>query len=128
MPNVYFVKEDKLIEVQAGANLRQVARENGINVYPLPDIPLLANCGGHGMCGKCRVRVDRTDAVKETPRSGPKALIMGIAAKLGPEDPTLVLACQHTVEGDLEVVTAPRTLGWYDHGFYAASKDAPKTS
>jgi ferredoxin len=89
MPKVYFPNEDRTIEVPYDANLRRAALDNGVNVYAWPHKYM--NCGGLGLCGTCRVKVEpewnlteRTSAEERKLRAAP-----------------LRLSCQAKVEGDI---------------------------
>src|SRR5208282_1844579 len=55
MPKVVFVNEKKEIEVPEGANLREEAIKQGIQVYK--GLHRYVNCLGHGLCGTCHVLV-----------------------------------------------------------------------
>ncbi len=59
MPKVFFKNEELEVEVPVGKNLRALARENKIEIYPY--LARFANCRGFGQCGTCRVRVQVTD-------------------------------------------------------------------
>ncbi len=77
---VQIVSTNRQLEATDGRTLTEVLREAGI--------PLRADCGGKGKCGKCGVKVS-------------------------PENPSAedtwatVLACQTTVHGDLEIDLIP---------------------
>ncbi|MGI8690451.1 MAG: 2Fe-2S iron-sulfur cluster-binding protein [Thermomicrobiales bacterium] len=93
MPKVYFPNENRTIEVPYGANLRRAALDNGIDVYGFP--AKFLNCGGHGLCGTCKVAVepdwnlsDRTNAEIRKLKAAP-----------------LRLSCQANVEGDITCYT-----------------------
>jgi ferredoxin len=109
MPLVTFVKQGITIEVPRGANLRQVALDNKIDLYAFPHS--LLNCRGRGLCGTCRVKVDDHRAL--SPRT------LQDENKLSWEGKNYRLACQSQVLGDVEVVTNPRRAwGWMDHPTY----------
>src|SRR5262245_12092884 len=55
MPKIKFVNEKQEIEVPAGANLREEALKNGVQVYR--GVERFVHCMGHGMCGACKVMV-----------------------------------------------------------------------
>src|SRR5438067_1383006 len=93
MPKVYFPYQNRTIEVPYGANLRRAALDNGIDVYGFP--AKFLNCGGHGLCGTCKVQVepdwnlsDRTNAEDRKLKAAP-----------------LRLSCQARVEGDITCYT-----------------------
>jgi len=115
MPLVTFVKQDLTVEVPRGANLREVALENKIDLYAFPSN--LINCRGRGMCGTCRVRVD--DHRVLSPRT------LQEQNKLGWEGKEYRLACQSHVLGDVAVVTNPRKIaGWMNHPTYERMKES----
>jgi ferredoxin len=109
MPVVYFVKQQRAVECPVGANLRDVARQNDIDVYVFPNN--LANCRGNGLCGTCRVKVDNPRALSPRTRSDER--------KCGWEGDEYRLACQTKVLTNVSVVTAPRkVLAWTNHPTY----------
>lgn len=75
----------KVIEVNKGENLLNVARKAGINI----DAP----CGGKGSCGKCRVIIEKGEVTTQP------------TTELTPEEKAMgyYLACATTIESDLEV-------------------------
>jgi 2Fe-2S ferredoxin len=110
MPVVHFVKQGVSVRCPVGTNLRELALENGVDLYAFPSN--LLNCRGLGLCGTCRVKVD-----------DPRALSARTAAdesKNGWEGPQFRLACQSRVLADVQVVTNPRrVLAWTNHPTYA---------
>ena len=118
MPKVVFVNEKKEIEVPPGANLRQEARQAGIQVYRGLDKYL--NCRGLGLCGTCRVLVKKgmenlskkTFLEKFTVATAPTAAF----AVVGHED-ELRLACQCKVNGDCAIETRP-PFNWSGDNFW----------
>jgi ferredoxin len=118
MPTVKFVREKKTIEVEEGANLRRVALDNGIPLYP--GIHKYVNCMGFGQCASCRVLITKgqenvsKQGVWEKTRllAGPLTFF----ARLGHED-DLRLACRTRVQGDIEVETHP-PLNWHGEKFW----------
>jgi ferredoxin len=109
MPVVYFVKQQRAVECPVGANLRDVARDNDIQIYVFPYN--LANCRGNGLCGSCRVRVDNPRALASRTPSDER--------KCGWEGDQFRLACQTKVLADISVVTNPRkVLAWTNHPTY----------
>ena len=83
-------------EVERGANLLEALRKFGV--------PIAAGCGGHGLCGMCRVRVVAGELSPPTRREA--ALLSGLLER------GWRLACQATVMGDVEVeVPVRRTAG-----------------
>ena len=64
MPLVKFIKENKEIDVPAGANLRKEAIKAGINVHQGLNgfgarLNKYVNCHGIGQCGMCRVKITK---------------------------------------------------------------------
>lgn len=90
---VTFRALDKSIKVSRGMDLLTAAIKCGI--------VLNASCGGEGLCGKCRVIVEKGKVKAEVSR-----LISDDERKRG-----FVLACQTLVEGDVEVLIPKETLG-----------------
>lgn len=104
MPKVTFVREEKVIEVENGANLREAMLAAEVSPYRGP--ARLLNCRGRGDCKTCRVKVepDRNlspRAQKELPRAR-GAILQMIDRRdlLGWR-----LACQATVRGEIQVTT-----------------------
>jgi ferredoxin len=104
MPKVVFVNEKKEIDVPAGANLRQEARQAGIQVYS--GISRVLNCHGLGMCGTCRVLVKKgmENLSGKTLRERFKLATM--LSSIGHEK-EMRLSCQVKVNGDCSVETRP---------------------
>jgi ferredoxin len=95
---ITFIKENKEAIVAQGANLRQKALENKIDIYSLKG--KLTNCGGYGQCGTCVVEIvegmenlsPRTDFEQKVLRKKPESFR---------------LACQTLVNGSVSVKTKP---------------------
>lgn len=84
MPRVSFPQSGLTVEVEAGVTLLDAARRAGLE--------LEAPCNGQGTCGKCRVTIDRPEAVR----------------RRGGEPPaTSVLSCETEAKGADLVVTLP---------------------
>ena len=110
MPKVKFIREKVEIEVPAGANLREAARANGIEVYP--PINRVLNCMGHGTCGSCRmVLMQGTVKNASKPTFIEKMRFKLSFLNIGEEE-EMRLSCQTKVLGDLEVYTQP-AFNWY---------------
>jgi ferredoxin len=98
MANIKFVKEGKEVTAASGANLRQKAIENGVDIYTFKG--KLTNCGGIGQCGTCLVNItegaeqlsERTDFENR---------------KLKKRPASCRLACQTLVNGPVSVETKP---------------------
>ena len=50
MPEIVFLPDHVSVKVSAGTSIQEAGRSAGL----LLDAP----CGGHGLCGKCKVRVE----------------------------------------------------------------------
>jgi ferredoxin len=98
MASIKFVKEDKIVFAADGANLRQKALENDIDIYKL--VGKLTNCGGYGQCGTCIVQIDEgMENLSERTNAENRKL------KRKPDN--YRLACQTLVNGDIAVTTKP---------------------
>lgn len=103
MANITFIneKQDLKQDVVAadGANLRQKALENRVDLYTLRG--KLTNCAGAGQCGTCIVEVlsgmNNLSARTETEQK-----------KLKKKPETYRLACQTLVNGSVTVRTKPQ--------------------
>ena len=100
--NIKFVPQNKSVRVTKGTDLLSAAVRCGIVLHTA--------CGGEGLCGKCRVIVEKGSA-----KGGASKFISEDDRKKG-----VVLACQTIVEGDLEVRIPAESLE--THG--AVSHDA----
>ena len=118
MPKVTFVNEKKEIEVEAGANLREAARQAGIAIYKGPDKYL--NCRGLGLCGTCRVLVKQG-----MENLSPKTFMerfnfnlhpLSMLAVIGHED-EMRLSCQVRVNGGCSVEAQP-AMNWSGENFW----------
>jgi len=85
MYTVHFFPHEREVKVSEGTTLIRAALDAGVHIN--------ASCGGTGVCGKCRVRVEEGEV------SG------GINEKLSQEDVEAGyrLACQATVIGDVSL-------------------------
>jgi len=106
MPKIKFVNEKKEVEVEPGANLRQVAVREGIQLYPSIHKNWWGNCHGLGLCAKCRVHVTRGLENVSHQSIGERLRLMLEPARIGHEQ-ELRLACKALVNGDIEVETQP---------------------
>ena len=108
MPKVTFVNENKDIEVESGVNLREAARQAGVSVFTRLDRYL--NCMGFGLCGSCRVLVQ-----KGVENLGPKTFLEKLNLSAHPPamfaavdgEIQMRLSCQVKVHGDCSVQTTP---------------------
>lgn len=82
MPEIVFLPNHVSVKVSAGTSIQEAGRSAGL----LLDAP----CGGHGLCGKCKVKVGKQE----------------------------VLACQYQVEKDVTVILpeAPKSTGILANG------------
>ena len=117
MPTIKFIKEKKDVEVEQGANLRQVALKEGISLYP--GIHHYINCVGFAGCASCRVLV-RKGLENVTPAGWWEKFRLlwpdtGMA-RLGHEQ-DMRLACQMRVNGDVEIETRP-PMNWHGEKFW----------
>jgi ferredoxin len=110
MPAIHFEKEHKSLDVLPGTNLRTAALKSGIHLYkPIHRIfHLNLNRGPLKFpCGSDIVEVvDGKGANARTPEE--EAVISGRWILKRKVTPTLRLACQVTVSGDLVVRTLPK--------------------
>ncbi|AFY71112.1 ferredoxin [Thalassoporum mexicanum PCC 7367] len=98
MASIKFVNEDKIVFATDGANLRQKAIENGIDIYKF--VGKLTNCGGYGQCGTCIVEINE-GMEHLSPRTNAED------RKLKRKPDNYRLACQTMVNGDVSVTTKP---------------------
>ncbi|HBI15737.1 MAG TPA: ferredoxin [Desulfobulbaceae bacterium] len=84
---IQFLPDNITLTVDQGENLLSAAAAAGVYIS--------AFCGGDGVCGKCRVRIDQGEVASER-----------TALKQEEWDQGLRLACRSTVQSDL-VVTVP---------------------
>ncbi|MBW4621413.1 MAG: (2Fe-2S)-binding protein [Cyanosarcina radialis HA8281-LM2] len=95
---IEFVNEHREVVVADGANLRQKALQNGIEIYNWTG--KLTNCGGNGQCGTCIVEI-----VEGMENLSPKTDFEQRRLKKKPE--SYRLACQTLVNGPVKVKTKP---------------------
>ena len=95
MLEILFENNKKKVEVEPGANLREVAIANRISIYP--HIFKLLNCRGRGLCSSCRVEIvsGKVDERNEVEENNLKRALK--------KNPNLRLACQIEVEDNLVV-------------------------
>ena len=98
MPELFFVNEDKKINVEVGGNLRKTAIASEIGVYS-NILTKLFNCRGNGKCGTCVVKIDSKNI------DPPNEIEKKKLKKKLDSDPNLRLACQLNVKNDLNVIT-----------------------
>ncbi len=133
MPTVRFIREGIEVDVDEGANLRDVAREVGVEVYPKP-FSYGLNCHGWGHCGTCRVYINPATQEGASDLSFWEKLqfytalpfsfsLVNFFDFIGHED-ELRLSCQVTVEDDIEVYTRP-AVNWYGDPRWQYDVDNP---
>ena len=98
MPEVFFVDQDKKINIDIGSNLREAAIESEIGVYS-NIFTKLFNCRGNGICGTCVVKIEseNIDPPNEIEKKKLKKKLI--------TDPNMRLACQLNVKTDLKIYT-----------------------
>ena len=99
MANITFVNENREAIAADGANLREKALQNGIDIYTFRG--KMMNCGGYGLCGTCIVEI-----VEGMENLSPRTEVENRKLKKKPE--TYRLACQTLVNGPTSVKTKPR--------------------
>jgi ferredoxin len=98
MATITFTNEETEVIVADGANLRQKALENNVDLYKFTG--KLLNCGGYGQCGTCIVEV-----VEGMENLSPRTEVEKRKLKRKPD--SYRLACQTLVNGDVSVRTKP---------------------
>ncbi|MGI0481306.1 2Fe-2S iron-sulfur cluster-binding protein [Geminocystis sp. CENA526] len=98
MPTITFVNENKEAVAADGANLREKALQNGVDIYKLRG--KLMNCGGYGQCATCIVEI-----VSGLENLSPKTNFEEKKLRRKPDN--YRLACQTLVNGDIAVKTKP---------------------
>jgi ferredoxin len=106
MPIVKFLKQNSDVEVGEGANLRRVALDSGIELYP--GIHKYLNCRGLALCAKCAVSVKSGRDHCSPPGFREKLRLLLSYLTIGREEGEIRLACQTRVLGDMQVETTPR--------------------
>ena len=96
MPTVFFENENRKVEVPVGTSLRKAAQLAGVSVHG--SVNKVLNCRGFGLCGTDMVQIKPTDNIT--------GLTFKEKLQLG-DSPKERLACQVTVNGDINVNTAP---------------------
>jgi ferredoxin len=107
MPVVTFVNEFRRVEVPAGANLREVALQQGVSIDRQHFKGL--SCKNRGLCGQCKVWVRDKSRGATSPRTWKETLLFFRRLSGWSR-----LACQVRVQGDVDVFTVaggPDRLG-----------------
>ena len=98
MSSISFVKENKEVIVANGANLREKALQNNVDIYTLGG--KLMNCSGSGQCATCIVEViEGMENLSEKTDFEVK--------RLKKKPPSYRLACQTLVNGPVKIKTKP---------------------
>ncbi len=103
---VHFTPDDRAAEVERGETVLAAAQKAGIYISSL--------CGGDGICGKCRV-ILRSGNIHSTPTT----LLDRDEIREG-----YLLACQSTVQGDVEIEIPPETR--LEEGQFLGDEDAER--
>ncbi len=103
---VHFSPDDRAAEVERGETVLAAAQKAGIYISSL--------CGGDGICGKCRV-ILRAGNI----HSKPTTLLDRDEIRKN-----YILACQSTVQGDVEIEIPPETR--LEEGQFLGDEDAER--
>lgn len=95
---ITFIKENQEVVTATGANLREKALQNKIDIYTFKG--KLTNCGGYGQCGTCIVEI-----VEGMENLSPRTDVENRKLKRKPD--SYRLACQTLVNGVVGVKTKP---------------------
>ncbi len=98
MANIKFVKENQEVIAADGANLREKALANNIDLYTFRG--KMMNCGGYGQCGTCIVEIE-----EGMENLSPRTDVENRKLKKKPDN--YRLACQVLVNGSTIVKTKP---------------------
>ena len=99
MPTINFVNENKDVISANGANLREKALQNSVDIYKWRG--KLTNCGGLGQCATCVVEI--TEGMENlSPRTDFEE------RRLRKKPDSYRLACQTLVNGSVTVKTKPQ--------------------
>ncbi|MGD1853562.1 MAG: 2Fe-2S iron-sulfur cluster-binding protein [Leptolyngbyaceae cyanobacterium] len=99
MATIKFINEDVEIIAADGANLRQKAIDNRVDIYTFTG--KMMNCGGYGQCALCVVEI-----AEGLDNLSPRTAIEEKRLKKRPKN--CRLACQTLVNGPITVVTKPK--------------------
>ena len=98
MSSIKFINEGKEIIIAQGANLREKAVQNQIDIYTFKG--KMMNCGGYGQCGLCVVEI-----VEGIDNLSPRTDFEN--RKLAKKPANYRLACHTLVNGEVSVKTKP---------------------
>ncbi len=99
MSTITFINENEEVFATEGANLREKAIENSVDIYKFRG--KLINCGGYGQCATCLVEI--TQGLENL---SPKTDFENKRLRKKPEN--YRLACQTLVNGSITVKTKPK--------------------
>ncbi len=116
MPTIRFVREGKDIKCDLGANLREVALSEGIELYGLKGS--LGNCNGCGQCITCFVGI-----VGETSEGKLSPLTEVEKSRLRKRPSNWRLACQVLVLESVIVLTKPQASFKNSHSILLEAKE-----
>ncbi|WP_269623578.1 2Fe-2S iron-sulfur cluster-binding protein [Prochlorococcus marinus] len=100
MPFIRFVREERDVKCLKGANLREVALKEGLELYGFKGS--IGNCGGCGQCITCFVAIEGGDKNSLSPLTEVEKI------KLRNRPSNWRLACQCLVNSSLVVLTKPQ--------------------
>ena len=107
MPKVHF--SDTTIECPEGANLRMVLLRARQPLYN--SVSRALNCRGNGTCGTCAVRID---GIEGSVNEATKMERLRLRVPPHTPDSGLRLACQVSVQGDIQVTKQPGIWGQHE--------------
>jgi ferredoxin len=97
VPKVHFLTEMVTVDVPKNTTLREVAMQQGIQLYR--GMWTHVNCLGNGVCGRCRVWI-LSDAKNLSKRTYRERIVHRVTGSQR-------LACQVRILGDVEIRTRP---------------------
>ncbi len=116
MPTIRFVREGKDVSCSIGANLREVALQEGIELYGLKGT--LGNCNGCGQCITCFVGV-----IGQASEESLSPLTEVEHQKLKRRPSNWRLACQTLVMESVIVLTKPQSSFKNSHAIIKEAKE-----
>ncbi|MGB2925958.1 MAG: 2Fe-2S iron-sulfur cluster-binding protein [Limnothrix sp.] len=98
MADITYMPDNKVVIASNGANLREKALQNGVDIYTFG--AKLMNCGGIGQCATCMVEV-----LEGMENLSPRTEFE--QRRLAKRPDNYRLACQTLVNGQVVVATKP---------------------